>query len=107
MYTPWVNVLDYTSVVIPASKVDAAIDKREANYEPLGDIDKALHDECTHFYQAFLVSQDTDGLLDDPELAHGTPIGFQFVGRRLQEEKMIAIAELVEQALAQKKAGTT
>ena len=42
---------------------------------------------------------------DDPEITHGTPVGFQFVGRRLQEEKMIAIAELFEKALADEKAG--
>jgi amidase len=37
---------------------------------------------------------------DDPEVAHGTPVGFQLVGKRLQEEKMIAVAELLEKALA-------
>ena len=46
MYTPFVNILDYTSVVIPVTKVDAAIDKAEANYTPLSDVDKAIRDEC-------------------------------------------------------------
>ena len=36
---------------------------------------------------------------DDPSISEGTPIGFQFVGRRFQEEKMIAIAELFGDAL--------
>jgi len=77
-----VNILDYTSVVIPVTKVDAAIDKPEADYTPLGDIDKVIHDEY------------------DPNISRGTPVGFQVVGRRFQEEKMIAIAELFEKALA-------
>ena len=37
---------------------------------------------------------------DDPNISRGTPVGFQVVGRRFQEEKMIAIAELFEKALA-------
>lgn len=82
VYTPWVNVLDYTAVVVPVTKADAAVDKPEANYQPIGDLDKAIHEEY------------------DPELVQGTPVGLQLVGRRFQEEKMIAIAEMVETALA-------
>lgn len=85
VYTPWVNVLDYTAVVVPVTKVDATIDKPEANYQAIGDLDRAIHDEY------------------DPELVHGTPVGLQLVGRRFQEEKMIGIAEMVERALAGKK----
>jgi amidase len=47
VYTPWVNVLDYTAIVVPVTKVDAAVDKKETNYDrPLGETDKAIHDEC-------------------------------------------------------------
>lgn len=39
------------------------------------------------------------GYIDNPDIQHGTPVGIQIVGRRFQEEKLIAIAELFEDAL--------
>jgi Asp-tRNA(Asn)/Glu-tRNA(Gln) amidotransferase A subunit family amidase len=39
------------------------------------------------------------GPVDNPEIQHGTPVGIQIVGRRFQEEKLIKIAELFENAL--------
>jgi amidase len=47
-----------------------------------------------------LLRNGTKHIVDDPGLQHGTPIGVQLVGRRFQEEKMIAIAEMFEKALA-------
>lgn len=37
--------------------------------------------------------------LDDPELMHGHPIGLQVVGRRLEEEKVLAGMRVVEAVL--------
>jgi amidase len=37
----------------------------------------------------------TDFITDDPEIYHGAHVGLQIVGRRLQEEKMLAVAEYV------------
>ena len=37
--------------------------------------------------------------LDDPELFHGMPIGLQVICQRLEEEKVLAIAEEVERIL--------
>jgi amidase len=45
-YTPWVNALDYTAVVIPVSKVDENVDKFEANYQPLSEVDRIIREEC-------------------------------------------------------------
>ncbi len=39
---------------------------------------------------------------DDPEKYHGIPVGLQIVGRRLQEEKVVAIAEMFENAAKMK-----
>jgi len=36
---------------------------------------------------------------DDPEIYDGAHVSVQLVGRRLQEEKMIAVAELVGSVL--------
>jgi Asp-tRNA(Asn)/Glu-tRNA(Gln) amidotransferase A subunit family amidase len=41
----------------------------------------------------------TDLGIDDPQLQQGTPVAVQLVGRRFQEEKMIALLEMFEEAL--------
>lgn len=38
-------------------------------------------------------------LTDDPHIYHGTPVGVQLVGKRFQEEKVLAIGEVIEGAL--------
>lgn len=42
----------------------------------------------------------TQRAADDAELYHGAPVGLQLVGRRLQEEKVLALTELVADGLA-------
>lgn len=37
--------------------------------------------------------------IDDPETFHGMPVGLQIMGRRLEEEKMLAIAVELERIL--------
>ena len=34
-------------------------------------------------------------MTDDPDIYHGAHVSLQIVGRRLQEEKMLAVAEYV------------
>ena len=41
----------------------------------------------------------TDARIDDPELYDGSYVGLQVVGRRLQEERTLALAEVVDNAL--------
>lgn len=36
---------------------------------------------------------------DDPEIYHGAHVSLQLVGRRLQEERMLAIADYVRKVL--------
>lgn len=38
-------------------------------------------------------------MADDPEQMHGHPVGLQVVGRRLQEEKVLAGMQVLEQVL--------
>lgn len=47
-YVPWVNLLDYTAVVIPVSKVDPKVDKFQVDYQPLNDVDKSIWEQCKH-----------------------------------------------------------
>ena len=39
------------------------------------------------------------GVLDDAEVYDGAPVGLQIVGRKFQEEKMLAIATVIKAAL--------
>lgn len=80
-YTTWVNLLDYTSVVVPVLRADKSIDKVDTDFKPLNDIDKLCHESY------------------DPEIYDGAKVSVQFVGRRLQEEKMLAIADIAAAAL--------
>ena len=80
-YATVFNVLDYTSVVVPVTYADKAVDRKLADYQPLSDMDKAVYAEY------------------DPEVYHGAPVAVQIIGRRLSEERTLAIAEYVGKLL--------
>jgi len=80
-YAGFVNVLDYTAVTIPVLLADKDIDVRVENFAPFDDTDQKTQE------------------LYDPEIYHGAHVGIQLVGRRLQEEKMIALANYVSEQL--------
>jgi amidase len=74
-YSTWVNALDYTSVVVPVTNANKKIDMKEEGYKALDEQDKIIQDDY------------------DPEIYDGAHVSLQIVGRRLQEEKMLAVAE--------------
>jgi amidase len=74
-YSTFVNGLDYTSVVIPVTVADKSIDVQDASYQPLSEIDKTIQNGYV------------------PEIYDGAHVSVQLVGRRLQEEKMLVLAE--------------
>ncbi|KAF2802433.1 amidase [Mytilinidion resinicola] len=76
-YTTFVNLLDYTAVVVPVTTVDKEVDKLDESFEPASKIDKAC-------YESY-----------DPAVYDGAHVSLQLVGRRLEEEKMLAIAEYI------------
>ncbi|KAI9829175.1 MAG: Acetamidase [Thelocarpon impressellum] len=80
-YSAFVNVLDYTSCAVPVTQVDKRIDVVDAGYEPVSEVDGATWENY------------------EPEMFDGGYVGVQLVGRRMQEEKVLALAELVGQAL--------
>lgn len=47
-YSVWVNVLDYTSVVIPVTNVDKNIDKKVEGFQALNEIDQKTQDSCKY-----------------------------------------------------------
>lgn len=45
-YSVWVNVLDYTSVVVPIMKVDKNVDTKATDFKPVGEVDQQTQDDC-------------------------------------------------------------
>ncbi|RAK95674.1 amidase signature enzyme, partial [Aspergillus ibericus CBS 121593] len=74
-YTTLINTLDYTSVVIPVTRVDKEIHRVEASPKFLSKVDQKVYSEY------------------DPEIYDGAPVGIQLIGRRLEEEKILTLAE--------------
>lgn len=60
---------------------DKASDVRDSRYQPINDVDRENYD------------------MYDPELFHGMPVALQLVGRNLAEEKLLAVASLVDAAV--------
>lgn len=86
-YTKVWNFLDYSACVLPAGRVDKAVDmgKRES-------------------VEGYVARNDLDGwnwALYDPETTDGMFISVQIVGKRLEEEKVLGAAKVVEQILKQ------
>lgn len=77
------NQLDYTCGVMPITHVNGVLDKLPASFQF-----NKLNGVAKGAYQHY-----------DAEKMHGLPVAIQVVGQRLQEEKVLAIMERIEQAL--------
>ncbi|KAK7991634.1 hypothetical protein PG996_013351 [Apiospora saccharicola] len=86
-YTSFVNGLDLPSAVVPITTVDKNVDKFDSGFVPVSELDRKIQSDY------------------DPEIYDGAPVSLQIVGRRYQEEKVLAIAEWLEAEL--KKASHT
>jgi len=80
-YSVWVNVLDYSSAIIPVTKVDKNVDKAYTDFKPVSEIDEKT--QATY----------------DAEIYDGAHVSLQIVCRRLEEEKVLAISEYVHQTI--------
>ncbi|KAL8786464.1 MAG: hypothetical protein Q9213_002780 [Squamulea squamosa] len=80
-YTESINLLEYSVVVIPVTKADKSIDKYDHTYQPLNEADRKN-------WEAY-----------DPEAYDGAPVGLQIVARKWEEEKVWAIAKIIDLAL--------
>ncbi|RAH64570.1 putative general amidase GmdA [Aspergillus aculeatinus CBS 121060] len=78
VYTTFVNVLDYSSAVLPVTKVDCVVDGEHRPAVPLSEMDAEVR---------------SDYECDD---CHGSPVALQLVGRRFEEEKVLSLVEYVE-----------
>lgn len=81
-YTGTFNILDYSAVSFPSGlTVDEVLDGERSKEAALGDLDTVIRDEY------------------DAKLIHGMPINLQLVANRLEEEKVLAMTEMVLNAL--------
>ncbi|KAL9604245.1 MAG: hypothetical protein Q9219_000643 [cf. Caloplaca sp. 3 TL-2023] len=82
-YTFLFNLLDYTAGVLPVTHVDSTLDALPPDFDT-----SSLNDVGKGAYKHY-----------DAEKMHGLPVGVQVVGQRLQEEKVLAVMEKVEEYL--------
>jgi hypothetical protein len=75
--------LDYTAGIVPITHVDKALDGLPAGLKT-----KKLNGVAQGAYKLY-----------DAEAMHGLPVGVQVVGRRLEEEKVLAAMKRLEDAL--------
>jgi len=80
-YTMSWNLLDYPALVIPVSKVDQALDVQQPRHEFYTKEDQAN-------YEGY-----------NPATYENAPISIQVVARTMEEEAVIAMSEVVDEAL--------
>ncbi|KAK4999812.1 hypothetical protein LTR66_001236, partial [Elasticomyces elasticus] len=85
-YTFLFNLLDYSAGVVPVTRVDAAKDALPAGFDV-----KKLNGVARGAYRFY-----------DAQEMHGLPVAVQVVGRRLEEEKVLAVMKRVEDALEER-----
>ncbi|KAL6714524.1 hypothetical protein ACLMJK_007949 [Lecanora helva] len=81
-YSNIFNTLDYSSCVFPVTNVDKKADVIDERFDPISNLDRDI------------------AAIYDPEIYDGAHVAVQLVGRRLQEEKVLALAEYVGGAVA-------
>lgn len=75
------NLLDYSVCTFPVTFAKATKDPPRKDFKPLSDMDAAIQAEY------------------DPDFYEGTPVALQCVGRRLEDEKVVEITEIIAEAL--------
>lgn len=79
--------LDYTAGIVPITHVDKTLDGLPAGFNI-----KKLNGVAQGAYKLY-----------DAQAMHGLPVGVQVVGRRLEEEKVLAAMKRLEDALGDDK----
>lgn len=87
-YTNVWNVLDCPSCVVPVTRVSQSLDAKAAAHEFRNDEDQIIYDMYT-----------------GPELFENAPVSLQVVGRTQEDEAVLAMASIVDQAVKVYNAG--
>ncbi|KAI9656081.1 MAG: hypothetical protein M1821_005142 [Bathelium mastoideum] len=89
-YTSQWNLLDYPALVFPVSKVDAALDPIESEYQPMNEKDEEVFRACKYPITLKNLSKMRNPTFhpDNPHKFENAPISLQLVGRRYEDEKV-------------------
>ena len=100
--------------MIPVTKADKSVDTLDNTYQPMNDLDRKNWEACEcRSLCGSSVFRPTSGAnqnrcsADDPEIYDGGPVGLQIMGRKFEEEKVLAIAKVIYAALLKEKKGLT
>jgi hypothetical protein len=85
--------LDYPAVVFPVSKVDQGKDVQTRNFQAMTDIDMENWKLCKFENRAILFTELIRA--DDAHEFDGLPVSLQLVGRRFEDEKVLAVLEYI------------
>lgn len=81
------------------------MDTVDKTYHPINDLDRKNWEACKYRSRHFFCCWRTRLLtvvacsIDDPDIYDGAPVGLQIMGRKFEEEKVLAIAKVVYTAL--------
>lgn len=77
------NLLDFAACTFPVTFADKSIDKARdlTDFKPMSGIDRKIQADY------------------DATFYHGAPVSLQLVGKRLEEEKVLEMVEIVADAL--------
>ena len=101
-YTAIWNALDYPACAFPVARVDPKADVKKPAHRFLSDADKDHYDLCEiHSIKhcCILIVVLIRSSTDEPEKYANAPVGLQVVGRHQEEEAVIAITEIVADAI--------
>ena len=100
-YSSIVNVLDYSAGSFPVTFADRSLDFDIPDYEPMNLTDRTVWRTCKGLFSACATLANCTVLFipDQKDLFDGAPVGLQVMGRRLQEEKVIGLMEVIYAAL--------
>lgn len=98
-YTGVYNVLDYSAVSFPTGFIASKDHAPHTAEKHLGDMCRDVQEKCK-FTRGLRHENLLTCHVDDPELTHGMPVSLQLVARRLEEEKVLAMTQMVVAALS-------
>ncbi|KAI6025550.1 amidase signature domain-containing protein [Pisolithus marmoratus] len=85
------NIIDSPVGVVPVTRVDASLDQLPPNFKPGETGGSTIFEKW--------VFQNGSGTVYNPQEMAGMPVGVQIVGRRWDDEKVLAMMRVVDEAL--------
>lgn len=76
---------DAPACILPITFVDKKVDKKRTSFTPLNEQDTIIQSDY------------------DPELYDGVPVSVQLMGKRYQEERLLAVAKKIDQLVKAQK----